>query len=544
MRRWLVLLSALMAHPFAEATERAPPSVLRLALTVGANEGVGSDLPLRFAETDAARFAAVLREIGGHERRHVWPLFAPSPEELLRVLRRVGREVAKIRRAGQKVVFTFYYSGHANPSELRLTRGVLPYAELRRELARIAADVRLVILDACHSGAFQKLARKGGKPSRGFRIRLVDELSARGEVVIASSAPNEEAQESATLQGSFFTTHLITGLRGAADRDGDARVTLGEAYQYAYAQTLRSTALSPAGLQHPRFQYEVTGRQDLVLSWPGGAASTLLLRATSAGQFLVFSARGHTLYAEVPAEPGDAPRIALPEGVYLVHKRTARGLLRATLRLARGQVGELDESSMAVSAYETVALRGKGDAPLLCGGTRCFAGYGIDLRFAPVVAPNFGGAYADTARAFNFPLGSGAGVDLSAGFDGSRWWSLYAGASYVSTSAKRRLDTLTISSLRILLEGRLNLVATSWFRLAVGAGPGLYRSSSELGDVHRVGWIGGAHAGISATFYLWSGFGLGFGYSYDFVHALEHDALDRPLDLGGHRVTVTFSFRL
>ena len=49
----------------------------------------------------------------------------------------------------------------------------------------------------------------------------------RGTAFIASTAVGEAAQESQALGGSFFTHHLETGLRGAADADGDGLVTLG-----------------------------------------------------------------------------------------------------------------------------------------------------------------------------------------------------------------------------------------------------------------------------------------------------------------------------
>lgn len=56
-----------------------------------------------------------------------------------------------------------------------------------------------------------------------------------------SRTPTSPAHESDRLRSSFFSHHLITGLRGAADADGDERVALSEAYDYAYRQTLRSS---------------------------------------------------------------------------------------------------------------------------------------------------------------------------------------------------------------------------------------------------------------------------------------------------------------
>jgi hypothetical protein len=517
--------------------------VARLALVVGANHGLGGDTPLRYAETDALRFASVLREIGRHRARSVRVLRAPSADRLVAALSRAAARVRRVQRRRARVVFTFYYSGHANPTELRLSGGVLPLAQLRRLLRAVPAHVRLVVLDACHAGAYQALARKGGQPAPPFRIRLVDELSARGEVVIASSSSHEEAQESEALRGSFFTSHLLSGLRGAADHDRDARVTLSEAYHYAYAQTLRSTAFSHAGLQHPSYQFDVTGKRDLVLTWPGGAPSHLTLRAATPGPFLVFSADGSVLYAEVQGEPGEARRIALRPGRYLVHKRAAKGLLRAELDVAPGEAA-LDEGAMRVTAYEPSVGRGGGGLSLVAG-TRSFAGLGLDLRLSPLVAPAFGGAFADTARTFGFPLGAAAGVEVAATLDRYRWWSLGLGLGYARAEAKRRLETLSLSSLRLALDGRFVPISTPRVRCGVGAGLGLYRSATKLGDFDRSGWVGGVRAGFLCTAYLWNGFGLGLGYTYAFVNALQRDELDRPMEVGGHELTIlSLSFRL
>ena len=51
----------------------------------------------------------------------------------------------------------------------------------------------------------------------------------QGLALLTSSAANEDAQESDALKGSFFTHHFVSALLGAADADGDGKVTLEEA---------------------------------------------------------------------------------------------------------------------------------------------------------------------------------------------------------------------------------------------------------------------------------------------------------------------------
>lgn len=532
---WIIGSWAALAAVSANAGDRG--GAVRVAVVAGANVGVGDDTPLRFAESDAARVGAVLKELGRHTSGRVRILRAATPGTVLRALAKAGRVVRALKAARREVVFTFYYSGHATPGELRLSGGVLPLAELKRRLRLVPADVRIVVVDACHSGSFAALARKGGRPAPPFRIRFVDELAAKGEVFIASSAPHEAAQESTSLQGSFFTSHLVSGLRGAADQNGDAVVTLSEAYQYAYAQTVRSTALSHAGLQHPRYQYDVRGTRDLALSWPGGAESHLTLRARTAGPFLVFSAGGQTLYAEVPVEPGDTPRIALPAGDYAVQKRTASGLLSAMVSLAKGRGAALEESSMTATAFEITSSRGA-ELARHRGGAPTFYGLGLDLRLSPVLAPGFGGGYLDTARTFGFAADGIGAVELYAGWDRARWWAVYAGAGYGRTSATRRLDTFVASTHRVLLDVRFVPYSSYLLRLSVGAGFGAYRAATSLAGIDSSAWTGGVRAGFWATFYVWRALGLAFGYHYARVNALVRDSLSRGFEVGGHEVTL------
>jgi hypothetical protein len=84
----------------------------------------------------------------------------------------------------------------------------LPFAELRQRVIDAGADVRLVILDSCRSGAL--LALKGGTLGQPFDIRLADDLASTGEAMIASSAADEAALESSKIGASFFSHHLQT----------------------------------------------------------------------------------------------------------------------------------------------------------------------------------------------------------------------------------------------------------------------------------------------------------------------------------------------
>jgi hypothetical protein len=81
-------------------------------------------------------------------------------------------------------------------------------------------------------------------------------------------------------------------LRGAADANRDGRVTLAEGYQYAFSETLARTTSTQAGPQRPRWEIQLVGTGDLVLTDLRAAAAKLVLDEKIAGRVNVFSGVG------------------------------------------------------------------------------------------------------------------------------------------------------------------------------------------------------------------------------------------------------------
>ena len=91
---------------------------------------------------------------------------------------------------------------------------------------------------------------KGVRAAPAFDVQQAQAASTRphGLVLIASSSADEESQESDEIGASFFTHYLASGLLGDADASGDGKVTLSEAYAYAYARTVGETPTAYRGL--------------------------------------------------------------------------------------------------------------------------------------------------------------------------------------------------------------------------------------------------------------------------------------------------------
>ncbi|MBL8910640.1 MAG: caspase family protein [Archangium sp.] len=282
----------------------------RIAIVVGNNAGTGEMPPLRYAESDAGKMARVLVELGDVQADDVLLLQGQKVGSVERAIAEARDRIAFFKRSPDvRTVVFFYFSGHSDGEAIELSGEKLAYPRLKALLTGTAADVRLVVVDACRSGA--GLREKGGKSVEGFTIRLADTLQATGEAFITSSAADEAALESSEVMGSYFTHNFISGLRGAADTSGDKLVTLAEAYKYAYDRTVSSTAMLAVGAQHPNYDFRLSGQGELVLSSLLKPSSMLVL--PDAERAMVTDLARDQVVVEVV---GGAKEVALAPGQY------------------------------------------------------------------------------------------------------------------------------------------------------------------------------------------------------------------------------------
>lgn len=443
---------------------------LRIAVVVGSNRGDVSRAPLRFAEQDAARFAAVLTELGGLAPSDVMLLQQPTLVDVRAALDEAARRVSSWHgRSRGQAVLLFYFSGHSDGTVLELGRHALPFAEVRQRLAGAGADVRLVILDSCRSGAL--LALKGGTLGQSFDIRIADELASTGEAMISSSAANESALESSEIQGSFFSHYFISGLRGAADLSGDGMVTLAEAYQYAFVRTLRSTSDTTVGPQHPAYDYRLTGQGDLVLTRLQTPSSVLEI-PPGFERLLLVSTPGEQVLAELGA--GSGRRIAVPAGTYKLRAWKGGQTFGARVTVTAGQA--LRVAADELQPVHTGAVANKGDAEAV-----------VAASAAPVIGPqeprawslSLGGGVMDGAAKRTWLGGLQLGVERRFGAKQVDV-ALRAGTGRASGMRENRITAEAIPSLW-----------TGAGRLGAGLGLGLGGGiASEQLDVGKTHWSG------------------------------------------------------
>ena len=309
----------------------------RFALVVGDSKGGAGTRPLRYAERDARRMHAILTRLGGVRPEDARLLTAATADEVRAAIADLSARAERAKARGDETVLLVYYSGHAKDGDLRLGDTRMSLLELRDALRNAPADVRIGLLDSCQSGAITRA--KGVRAAPSFDVQQAQAASTRprGLVLIASSSADEESQESDDIGASFFTHYLASGLLGDADSSGDGKVTLAEAYTYAYARTVGETAETRAGAQHPVYLYDLGGAGDVVLTELSPARGSLVFPAGAEGVYVVLDGSRRAV-AEVAKARGDQRRLALAPGDYVVKKRDGETLLVGSFSLADAPV--------------------------------------------------------------------------------------------------------------------------------------------------------------------------------------------------------------
>lgn len=353
--RRALALAAMTAGLLAARNGRAETQ--RLAVVVGSNLGSGARPALQFAETDADRVADVLSDLGGVRAGDLWLLKKASLGAVRRSFEEATRRITEAHtRTGARAVLLFYFSGHSDGESLELGNEHITFRDLRSWLGGTGADVRLAIIDSCKSGAL--ITAKGGALGPAYDIRLSDDLTSTGDVVITSSASDENALESKEIRGSFFSHHFLSGLRGAADASGDGQVTLAEAYRYAYAHTLTATASTFAGAQHPAYDFRLSGQGELVMTSLSNPSAVIELPA-GFERHLIADLGHDQVVGEITS--GAVTRLAVRPGTYAVRSWTGGKAFATKIEIRRGETRTIGRGELV--AFEVPTVRGKGGAP-------------------------------------------------------------------------------------------------------------------------------------------------------------------------------------
>ena len=376
----------------------------RFALLAGANDGGPGRAELRYAVSDAEAMARVLQELGGVAPGDAVVLVEPDVAELDVGFRQLMGMVDAAKASGERTEIVVYYSGHSDAEGLLLAGERYGYDTLRSALDEVPADVRLLVLDSCASGAMTRT--KGGTFQPPFLLDRSVDVS--GYAYLTSSSADEVAQEADLIGGSYFTHYLVSGLRGGADTSADGRVTLNEAYHFAYNETLARTERSVGGAQHATYDIQLNGTGDLVVTEVNATSAQLVVDESISGRLYVRDEDGD-LVVELRKDAGRPLSLGLAAGAYTVLLEEDGAAREASVTLVDGEPLVLKLDTFRTVALARATPRGANpELPV------------VDVPFWVGVVPRRRGGQGEETRVHHLDLSlGGASADRLAGVQGS-----------------------------------------------------------------------------------------------------------------------------
>jgi hypothetical protein len=337
--------AAVLVAALAAPARGAPAESAVFALVVGVNDSPEPDLPpLQYADDDAARYLDLFRALGARtyllarpdentRRLHAQAsaeAIAPRRQELARTLAGLGKDVAQARARGVPTVLYVAYAGHGTVLDakpyLTLEGARLGGEELLDEVSRVGADRSHVIVDACQAYLMAYSRGAGGerRPLRGF---LAETAARPGNVgLLLASSSSGESHEWAGFQAGVFSHEVRSGLYGAADANGDGRVS--------YDEIAAFVERANQAVDNDRFRPTVLARAPrdggAVVDLRGARGRALKLEGTSASaHYLLEDERGVRLldFHQTEGAAVQLARPAVPGTLYL--RRVSDGEERA-----------------------------------------------------------------------------------------------------------------------------------------------------------------------------------------------------------------------
>ncbi len=258
----------------------------RWALLVGVNryaDAAISDLKVCASDVQAVYD---LLTTNGYESDRVRLLLSPGEPnfpatriEILAALTSVAQA------AGESDLLLFYFSGHgidhdgqayllpADARYVAIADTAVNLNRVKQIIQESAARAKVIILDACHSGA------QIGKAPPGMTEEFVRHVfeEAEGIAILASCKQKQVSWEWPERGQSVFTHYLLEGSRGTADFDEKGFVTVGDINRYV-TDRVKTWAVQHSRVQTPTLHCTVAG--DIVLVTHSSAANLGPLEST------------------------------------------------------------------------------------------------------------------------------------------------------------------------------------------------------------------------------------------------------------------------
>lgn len=148
----------------------------------------------------------------------------------------MNKVFSKANRNDEVILF---FSGHGFPGGFCLSDNNLLYNDIRKAMAKSKAGRKMIIADACHSGAVRVDA--------SVAARHTDQVKKADVMMFLASRSDEYSKEADQYGNGLFAAWLFSALKGAADVDNDRTITALELFNYVH----RGVTKDSKDKQHP-----------------------------------------------------------------------------------------------------------------------------------------------------------------------------------------------------------------------------------------------------------------------------------------------------
>lgn len=520
----------------------------RYAIYVGSNNGGKERQQLLYASSDAQSFKQVMAEVGGIEEANAYLLIDPSKKEINNVMAEITEKIERNKSNTNRSEFIFYYSGHSDEEALLLGENRYDYSSLKQTISEVPSDIHVVILDSCYSGNF--IRTKGGQKKKPFLMD--DSTIVKGHAYLSSSSETESSQESDEIEASYFTSSVITGLRGAADTSGDQKVTLNELYSYAFNETLKKTEETLAGPQHPNYNITLVGSGDLILSDFSESDSVISIAKEIKGKVLVRDSTGK-LVSEINKDDDIPIMLALPKGRYGITIIGEKDTFQGNFEVRRDDAVVINPNSVKKIETKKATVRGNkivqddeideeenGDTVVKYGYPNC-SNLPFDYNLSWYIPATFDdeiseiGYYWYLTEDRRSPSCAPLVFNESIGFEVSDDLSLYLGCSENICLMRYNNESLE-TNLFLCPQIGLNFKAKNWMPLE-GISLIIYpcynipvNNLPGFDTVQKSYWDYQTALELKMNFLIWKNFSLG-GYER-FVQHYKNETFSTSMDMG------------
>lgn len=145
-------------------------------------------------------------------------------------------------KAGKSDQIVLFFSGHGYEGGFMAYDRPIDYGSIRKCMAVTDCTNKIIFADACYAGQIRT-----GKNTINSTSENNDEMKKANVLLFLSSRSNEASRERKDMQNGYFTTFLLKGLRGAADKNKDRVITAKELFLYVHKKVVEISAKK----QHP-----------------------------------------------------------------------------------------------------------------------------------------------------------------------------------------------------------------------------------------------------------------------------------------------------